>query len=237
MNYRAALFDMDGTVLCTEADLAAAMNYALEQTGHSCRFTADEAKYLFGSGVETAISRALAIEAGEAKEAVVELDDPAAILPAGISMEDVRRIETIYRPYYTEHCAEQTKPYDGILELLKGLKEAGIRTAVVSNKPDSAVKPLAETYFPGMFDLAIGEKAGTRRKPAPDMLLWAVEQLGCSVEEAVYAGDTEIDVQTARAAGMDCLCVDWGFRTEAFLRKQGAVHVIHCAGEMLERII
>ena len=232
MRYRAVIFDMDGTILDTAGDLADALNHALKKAGHRHDFTVEDAKHFFGSGVQVAIKRALALEAGMTHAQLVDIGTRAEILPEGITGEVIGEIQKIYEPYYASHCAIKTGPYPGIVTLLKRLRAAGIMTAVVSNKPDEAVQILTEEQFPGLFDLAVGLRTTVRRKPAPDVTLKAVEELGISVEDAVYIGDSEIDLQTAANAGMDCISVDWGFRGAAFLADHGAKKIVSRAEEI-----
>jgi phosphoglycolate phosphatase len=129
----------------------------------------------------------------------------------------------VFKEYYAEHCAEKTKPYEGILPLLQALKEKGVQTAVLSNKVDFAVKELAKTYFDGLLLLSVGENEalGIRKKPMPDALFSVMKTLQAEPQTTLYVGDSEVDIQTAKNAGIDCLCVTWGFRTRAFLEAQG----------------
>ena len=203
MSYKAAIFDMDGTILDTSMDLIGAVNYAMAQHGHKHDFTREEGCLIFGSGIHTAIQRALAIESGlSADEAMLIGADQNTALP-GIDEEEVQRILTTYRPYYKSHNAILTCPYPGITDLIRKLKDDGILTAVVSNKPDNSVVQLAEDYFGGQFDLAIGETDGIARKPAPDMVEKCLAEFGIESEDAVYVGDSEVDLQTAVTQGMD----------------------------------
>ena len=133
-------------------------------------------------------------------------------------------IMAYYRAYYPQHCNETTRPYEGIPDTATALQAAGWRLAIVSNKPDNATKALWKTYFP-TFDLALGEGPDLPRKPAPDMVLRALEQLETPLERAVYIGDSEVDVATARAAGIPCISACWGYRNEAELLAAGARHL------------
>ena len=236
MLYKAAIFDMDGTILDTSGDLTAAVNYAMAECGHRHDFTTADGCLFFGSGAHTAIQRALAREAGMDRARILQIGSAANAPVPGINETEVMRILEIYQPYYKAHNAELTRPFPGIPELLKKLRRAGIRTAVVSNKPDNSVVQLAADYFDGAFDLAIGETAGIARKPAPDMNLMILHKLGIDVRDAVYIGDTEIDILTARNTGMDCIMVEWGFRPRAELEALGAKVFAATADDVLRLI-
>ena len=222
MLYKAAIFDMDGTILDTKGDLTAAVNYAMGLCGHRSDFTTADGCLFFGSGAHTAIQRALAREAGMDRAQILRIGSDQNTAVPGIDEDEVARILAVYQPYYKAHNAELTRPFPGIPQLLKKLRLAGIRTAVVSNKPDNSVVQLAADYFDREFDLAIGETRGIARKPAPDMNYLILDKLGIDVRDAVYIGDTEIDVATARNTGMDCIMVEWGFRPRAELEALGA---------------
>ena len=220
--YKAYIFDMDGTVLNTLNDLGDAINYAFKQHGYPGDFTYDQVKYFFGSGANVAVCRALALAHGASCEELLQIGTEEDHLTETLDPEEIRRIIETFRPYYAEHCNIKTGPYPGIPELLKRLKKAGKLSAVVSNKPDGAVQDLANELYPGLFQYAVGEKEGVRRKPAPDTVYAAMEELNVNREESVYIGDSEIDLETARNAGLDVIAVTWGFRTEEFLRAHGA---------------
>ena len=191
------LFDLDGTLLNTLEDLLDATNYALELCGYPRR-TLSELRRFVGNGAENQIRMSL---------------------PEGASPEEVQRVLKIYKPYYTEHCQVKTRPYDGILEALAVLKEK-YPIAVVSNKPDAAVKALCAELFPGIF--ALGEAPDCPRKPAPDMVFKACRAIGA--DTCVYVGDSEVDVRTAKNAGVPCLSVLWGFRDREEIEAAGGEH-------------
>jgi phosphoglycolate phosphatase len=216
---QAVIFDMDGTILNTLDDLTGSLNYALAQTGHRHDYVPDDVKHFFGSGVRVAISRALA---EEGRPDVPE-DDP-----------EVERIREVFAPHYAEHCNDHTGPYAGIPECIAALRDRGILTAVVSNKPDFAVQTLAKEIFPGCFDLAVGEQTGVRRKPAPDMTVKAMKDLKVAQANAVYVGDSEVDLATARNSELPCIAVSWGFRSVDFLKAQGASVIVDRASEIVD---
>ncbi len=198
--YKAFVFDLDGTLLDTLEDLQDAVNAALKHYGFPPR-SIDEVRAFIGNGIVNLMQRALG-----------RTDFP-----------DFEGVMQVFKTHYKAHCADKTKPYAGILALLKGLRERGVKTAVLSNKADFAVKQLAQVYFDGLLDEAAGENeaAGIRKKPAPDALFTIMRSLGVTAAETVYIGDSEVDIQTAKNAGVDCICVCWGFRDKAFLQEQG----------------
>ena len=200
MNYELAIFDMDGTILDTLQDLHDTLNYVLGMHHFPLR-TIDETRRFVGNGIRKLVERAL---------------------PAGSDDATIDRVFASFKEYYKDHCAVATKPYDGITELLKELREAGIKTAVVSNKADFAVQELCETYFKGLFDCAVGEREGVRRKPSPDSVYAVLEKLAVAKEHAVYIGDSDVDLATAENAGLPCIAVTWGFRDRDFLEAHGA---------------
>ena len=203
------LFDLDGTLLNTLEDLLDATNYALAQCGYPAR-TLSELRRFVGNGAENQIRMSL---------------------PAGASPEEVQRVLKIYKPYYTEHCPVKTRPYDGIWESLAILKEK-YPIAVVSNKPDAAVKTLCGQMFPGIF--ALGEAPDCPRKPAPDMVHKACRAIG--VDTCVYVGDSEVDVRTAKNAGVPCLSVLWGFRDREDIEAAGGQYFCESPAQLTEKI-
>ena len=135
------------------------------------------------------------------------------------------------------HCADKTKPYDGVPELIAALRAAGLKTAVVSNKVDFAVQTLAEDYFKGLFDMAVGEREGVRRKPAPDSVNEVMRTLGIPQEETVYIGDSDVDADTARNACVDFVGVEWGFRPREVLLEHGATVTVKTADELRRAVL
>ena len=203
------IFDLDGTLLDTLEDLTDATNYALGQFGYPAR-TVPEVRRAIGNGA----ANQLRISA-----------------PEGTSEETVQELLAVYKPYYTEHCQIKTRPYDGIPEALEWLKKK-YPVAIVSNKPDSAVKALCAEYFPGIY--ALGEIPGCPRKPAADMVFKGMAAIG--VDRCIYVGDSEVDVLTARNAGMPCLCVLWGFRDRQDMEAVGGTCFCENTSQLAEKI-
>ena len=215
MKYRLALFDMDGTVLDTLQDLADATNAAMRMHGYPTH-SVEAVRQFVGNGARVLIEKAV---------------------PAGTDEAKINTVLGDFKEYYGKHSADATKPYDGVLDCLRALRAAGVYTAVVSNKPDFAVKMLAEQYFAGLFDMAIGDREGVRKKPAPDSVFEVMRAMGISPAEAVYVGDSDVDVQTAKNAGIDGIFVDWGFRSAQCLRESGATVIVSDPARITERIL
>ena len=210
MPYQTAVFDLDGTLLDTLEDLYLATNHALTLHGLPLR-SRDEVRMFVGNGVEMLIRRAV---------------------PAGTDEETTLAVLADFKSTYAAICEDHTRPYDGIPEMLTALRERGIRVAVVSNKFDAATKKLCEKYFGDLVEVAIGERAGVRKKPAPDTVHEALRELGVTAEGAVYIGDSDVDIRTAENCGMPCISVTWGLRDEAFLVEHGAVALVHSPGDL-----
>ncbi|MBQ8382469.1 MAG: HAD-IA family hydrolase [Clostridia bacterium] len=206
------VFDMDGTILDTLEDLKNSLNFALEKNGLPPR-TLDEVRRFVGNGIGKLIERGV---------------------PEGCSDALRAKVQTDFFPHYAAHCNDNTRPYNGIPEVIAALRKAGYLTAVVSNKADFAVQDLCKIWFDGLFDAAVGEREGLRRKPAPDSVFEVCRQLNTPVSEAVYVGDSEVDLQTARNAGMEVVSVEWGFRDAAFLRECGADRIVSSTAELAE---
>ncbi len=200
MKYRLAVFDLDGTILDTLEDLADSTNHALAVNGLPGR-SIDEVRQFVGNGIRNLIERAVPEGAGE------ELTDT---------------VFSEFREYYGIHCFDKTRPYEGMLECMEKIRRGGMQVAVVSNKADFAVQELCERFFAGLSDISVGEREGVRRKPYPDSVLHVLDSLGVKKEDAVYIGDSEVDIKTAANAGIDEIAVEWGFRDSEYLRAQGA---------------
>ncbi len=215
MRYDTVIFDLDGTILYTLEDLKASLNFALGRSGFAER-SLDEVRSFVGNGIRKLIERSV---------------------PKGTEKEAVDRVYSDFTAHYALHCADSTRPYDGITELLTSLREKGCKTAVVSNKADYAVKALCERYFKGLFDCAAGEREGVRRKPAPDSVNAVLTELGSERERAVYIGDSDVDIKTAENAGMDAIIVEWGFRDREFLIENGAKTLAKEPKDILNEIL
>lgn len=214
MGYRAVLLDMDGTVLDTLSDLHAAVNRSLSEFGLPA-VSRERVRASLGNGAARLIR---------------------CCLPENADEQTAERVLGFYLPYYDSHCSINTRPYDGIVPMMRRLKAAGVKLAIVSNKGDAAVKKLAEEHFAGLLETAVGESATVRRKPNPDAVLAAAGELGESIERCVYVGDSEVDIRAAENAGMDCVSVSWGFRDPEQLIAAGAQSIADTP-EALERLI
>lgn len=203
------LFDLDGTLMDTLEDLLDATNYALDCHGFPPITLAQLRRYV-GNGAANQIRLSC---------------------PKGTAAEVQQSVLDVYRPYYTAHCQIKTKPYEGIDGALAVLKEK-YPVAIVSNKPDMAVKTLCADYFPGIF--ALGETPDCPRKPNPDMVYRAMAAIGA--EQGVYVGDSEVDVLTANNAGVPCVSVLWGFRDREDLEAAGAAHFCEKTGDLVQII-
>lgn len=212
MKYDAYIFDMDGTILNTIEDLTDSTNYAMEKMGYPIH-TIEEVKWFVGNGIMNLIKRAV---------------------PKGTSEEDIKKTFEIFIDYYKVHCNDKTGPYEGIIELLTELKKASKKLAVVSNKADLPVKKLADEIFPGLFDIAVGEREGVNKKPEKDMVDIAINYLKCDRKKAVYIGDTDVDFLTAKNSGLDCILVSWGFRGRDFITQYDADYFVDEPKEILE---
>ena len=210
MKYQAVLFDMDGTVLDTLDDLCDSINHSLAEFSLP-QVSREHVRQCLGNGAAFLVSHSI---------------------PAGSSPELEADVLAFYKPWYDAHCLIKTAPYEGILPMMQSLKEQGLRLAIISNKPNRAVQELSDAFFPGLLELSVGESPSVRRKPAPDTVLTAASQIGLSVDQCVYVGDSEVDLQTARNAGMDCISVTWGFRDEAQLIEAGASVLVRTPEEL-----
>lgn len=215
MKYKAVIFDMDGTILNTLEDLKNATNYSLRQFGMPER-SLEEVRMFVGNGIRKLVERAV---------------------PAGTQKEKIDQILDVFLEYYEIHSADNTSPYPGILELVEKLKKSGIKTAVSTNKADVPAQELGKEYFNGIFDLIVGQQDGLKVKPAPDSVNKILSILDIQKKDAIYIGDSDVDVQTAKNSGLDFIGVSWGFRGREFLEKNGAKNIVDNANEILDLVI
>lgn len=198
-DFKTYIFDLDGTLLSTLNDLASSTNYALRWAGMPER-TIEEVRMFVGNGVKLLMERAI---------------------PEGVNNPKFEETYAKFREHYMEHNLDTTRPYDGVPELLHELKRRGKHLAIVSNKFYAATQDLAKHFFPDTIEVAIGERENIRKKPAPDTILEALRQLNVSKEDAVYIGDSDVDIMTAKNCGLPCISVLWGFRDKDFLIEHG----------------
>ena len=214
MSYKLAIFDLDGTLLDTLDDLADAVNHALNVYSLPLR-TRDEVCSFIGNGARMLIIHAV----GENADA----DTTLAVFSE-------------FSTYYKTHGDIKTKPYDGVIDMLNKLKASGVKLAMLSNKPDHAVQILNKQYFGDIFDFAAGERAGVPRKPAPDAINAILADFNVSAAESVYIGDSDVDVDVAKNADMNCISVSWGFRDADFLREHGATCIVSSTDALFDEI-
>ncbi len=217
MRYHAVIFDLDGTLLNTLEDLTDGVNHVLAQFGYPVR-TQAEIKRFVGNGIRQLIRLAL---------------------PNGESNPDFAKVFSAFSEYYTAHCNLKTGPYEGILPMLSRLQECGVRLAIVSNKNHAAVNRLCSIYFQNFISVAIGENEpmGIRKKPAPDSVFAAIQALQVPASDCLYVGDSEVDVQTAKNANLDCASVLWGFRSRSELLAAGADKLFNNPSELTEFVL
>lgn len=214
---RYAIFDLDGTLLDTLDDLTDSMNYMLGKHNFPLR-TRDEVRNFVGNGVRKLVERAVPPE--------YKADDGF-----------IDKFYNDFSLYYNSHSDVKTSPYPGTLDMLDKLLENGFDIAIVSNKIDSAVKSLSAKFFGERIKSAIGEKPSVRHKPEPDMVFMAMEEMGADKENSIYIGDSEVDIQTAKNAGIPCISVLWGFKDRKFLEDSGATTIVESMEELGERLV
>jgi len=209
MKYKLVVFDMDGTILNTLQDLLNAVNYALDKNGYPIR-TLQELKNFVGNGINKMLSRSA---------------------PFGA---DVDKLKVDFTEYYSVHCQDNTAPYEGVIEVIKEIKNRGYLTAVVSNKDDYAVKILVDEMFNGLFDISIGARDGLEKKPSADLCNIAFKELNVLPSESVYIGDSDVDFLTAKNSQTDFIGVEWGFRDRELLEGLGAKIVVSHPKEIIK---
>lgn len=213
--YELVIFDMDGTILYTLDDICDGVNASLSKHGLPVR-TKDEIRRHIGNGIRHEIESSV---------------------PEGTKESMIDAVFHDFHAWYEIHCNDRTRPYDGIVELLEDLKQAGIHCAVVSNKADYAVKALNEIYFKGLLEAGVGEKDGIARKPAPDEVDEVLRLLNMERNRAVYIGDSEVDIETAANAGIDCIGVSWGYRDRKWLQECGAEVIVDDVSQLRQLLL
>ena len=209
---KTVLFDLDGTLLDTLQDITDSVNYAMREMGFPEK-TREEVRANVGRGVQRLIAGVIPPDRKDALEETL----------------------SVFRPYYVSHSQVKSAPYPGVPEAVERLLKDGYLCGVLSNKPDRAVKDLAKHFFPG-FAVAFGEREGVAKKPAPDGVFLSLKEAGGAVDRCVYVGDSEVDVETARRAGIPCVAVTWGFRDKEVLEKAGATHFAETPEELCQII-
>lgn len=208
------IFDLDGTLLDTVADLADATNQALALCGFPTHPTKAFYKFV-GNGINKLFARALPAESNDE--------------------ENIQRVRSLFIPFYNLHNADRSRPYPGIEDLLRQLQMRGVRIAIASNKYHEATVKLVKSFFSEIsFASVIGQRENVPIKPAPDIVYEIMREAGAGRENTLYVGDSGVDMQTALNAGVESVGVSWGFRDEDELREYGAMHIIHSPSEILK---
>ncbi|MCR5331929.1 MAG: HAD-IA family hydrolase [Lachnospiraceae bacterium] len=221
LKYKLVIFDLDGTLLDTLPDLAGAVNYALKNNDRPER-TIEEVRRFISNGVRKLIERSLFVT-----EASKDTND--------YTVTDRGLFDTVFADfvaYYLEHVADNTVPYEGMRKLVMKLKNNGIKTAVVTNKREDAARSLMDRFFPGCFDLVLGDVKDRARKPAPDSVLYCMECLGADSRETIYVGDSDVDLETADNARIESILVTWGYRSRSRLIEAGATKIVDRTDEL-----
>lgn len=211
MKYKAYIFDLDGTLLDTLLDLANAVNFAMRSKGYPER-TVEEVRSFIGNGIRVLIKRAV---------------------PDGTSDGDYAEALEIFTKYYIEHIADYTKPYDGMIDVVKALQSRGCKVGVLSNKAHFAAQAVVKDFFGDIFDIVVGKMDEFPTKPEPESLFYTMKTLGVAPEECIYIGDSDVDVLTAHNAGLPCIGVTWGNRDEDVLVASGAEYIANTPEEIL----
>lgn len=212
MAIQTVIFDLDGTLLYSLEDLKDSVNFVMKKHGFR-EYTIDEVREAIGNGVRLLMER---------------------ILPKDIDKNLFEECLSEFKENYSKNMYNKTKPYDGVLDMLKALREEGYKIAVLSNKFDSAVKELSSKYFGELVDLAVGQKEGVKEKPSPLGIQEIAKELDTDVETCIMVGDSEVDIQTANNAGIDCISVTWGYKNIDFLYDNGATKLVYAPKDILE---
>ncbi|MBQ8507937.1 MAG: HAD family hydrolase [Clostridia bacterium] len=210
MKYKLVIFDLDGTVLDTLADLSNAVNAAMEKHSFPTH-TIEEVRIMIGNSVANLIRRAI---------------------PEGASEDEYASTLAYFKSYYREHINVCTKPYPGVIDMLRSLKDAGIKVGINSNKFDTALQNLCRIHFPGLYDYAAGECETTPKKPDPTAAQRIMATEGVEPKDTIYIGDSNVDLDTAKNAGIDSAWVSWGFRREEDMAGIEIDRAFHSAEEL-----
>lgn len=214
MKYTTIIFDLDGTLLETLEDLTDSVNFALNESHFPLR-TIEEVRQFVGNGVRRLMELAV---------------------PDGFQNPKFEETFDLFKTHYNANCQNKTKPYEGIYNMLSTLLEKNYKVAIVSNKIHSAVTELNKNYFNDFVTIAIGEKEGIAKKPAPDTVNEALRLLNATNKEAIYVGDSDVDIETAKNANMPCISVTWGFRDKDFLVAHGGKLFIDSPMELIQLV-
>lgn len=212
MAIKTVIFDLDGTLLYSLEDLKDSVNFVMKKHGFR-EYTIDEVREAIGNGVRLLMER---------------------ILPKDIDKNLFEECLSEFKENYSKNMYNKTKPYDGVLDMLKALREEGYKIAVLSNKFDSAVKELSNKYFGELVDLAVGQKEGVKEKPSPLGIQEIAKEFDTDIEACIMVGDSEVDIQTANNAGIDCISVTWGYKNIDFLYDNGATKLVYAPEDILE---
>ncbi len=211
MKFKTAIFDLDGTLMNTLDDIRDSINYMLKEFSYPER-SYNEIRSFVGNGMQHLVEQAV---------------------PSGLSDSQVQDCLSVFLKHYDTNMENKTAPYSGVIDVLKTLRQNGIRTAVVSNKFDEGTKLLCKKWFPEIIELALGESKTVSKKPAPDMVYEAIKQLGVEQSSALYIGDSDVDANTAKNANIPFLGVSWGFRDKELLVSLGAIEVVDRPNDIL----
>lgn len=214
MNYKLAIFDLDGTILNTLDDLVDSVNFALRKFSYQER-TPKEIRKFLGNGSRNLIKLSA---------------------PDDIKDEELEELHQAFTMHYKVNCVNKTAPYDGIIDVITELRNSGVHTAVISNKPDYGVQMLCKTHFDGLFDYISGEKPDIPKKPQPDSVNAVITQFNVEKTDTIYIGDSEVDYLTAKNAQIDCICVTWGFRDKEVFEELNSTIIINEPNEILNYI-
>lgn len=208
--YKCVVFDLDGTLTNTLTDLKNSVNFALKNQGFPEK-TLAEIRSFVGNGVRKLVERAV---------------------PFSADSETVEKVFADFRKHYAVHCLDTTAPYDGVVDVLRALKEVGVRTAIVSNKSHPEVQGIAERFFAGLIDKAVGVSDRIACKPAPDAVNFALSELKTDKKDCVLVGDSLVDMATAANSGLPFIAVTWGFVDKDVLIGKGASVTADDAAEL-----